>query len=121
MRSEHCRDIISATENDPNCLNSIVTGDESCCFQHDSETKRGMAVTKFTASQNIKEIPSKIKIMLSLRSSIVLLQCGTENKITSVEESSPCTYVFEFTTPALCKTLPPEIKKILKNDLDFMY
>ncbi|GFW75413.1 glucosidase 2 subunit beta [Trichonephila clavipes] len=41
------------------------------------------------------------------RSVEVLLQCGTENKITSVEESSPCTYVFEFTTPALCKTLPP--------------
>ncbi|GFS66198.1 glucosidase 2 subunit beta [Nephila pilipes] len=54
------------------------------------------------------------------RSVEVKLQCGTENKITSVEESSPCTYLLEFTTPALCKTLPPEIKKILKNDVDFI-
>ncbi|CAL1262073.1 unnamed protein product [Larinioides sclopetarius] len=54
------------------------------------------------------------------RSVEVNLQCGTENKVTSVIESSPCTYVFEFTTPALCKTLPPEIKKILKNDFTFI-
>ncbi|GBN15734.1 Glucosidase 2 subunit beta [Araneus ventricosus] len=54
------------------------------------------------------------------RSVEVHLQCGTENKVTSVVESSPCTYVLEFTTPALCKTLPPEIKKILKNDFTFI-
>ncbi|GFX90099.1 transposable element Tcb2 transposase [Trichonephila clavipes] len=29
MRSAHCRDIISATENDPNFLKSIVIGDEN--------------------------------------------------------------------------------------------
>ncbi|GFW79016.1 protein GVQW3 [Trichonephila clavipes] len=40
MRSAHCRDIISADENDANFLKSIVTGDESRCFQYNSETKR---------------------------------------------------------------------------------
>ncbi|GFW72424.1 FLJ37770-like protein [Trichonephila clavipes] len=55
MRSAHCRDIISAAENDPNFLKSIVTGDESLCCQYDLESKRGMEVTKFCASQKIKE------------------------------------------------------------------
>ncbi|GIX98106.1 glucosidase 2 subunit beta [Caerostris darwini] len=54
------------------------------------------------------------------RSVEVNLKCGTENEITSVEESSPCTYVIEFSTPALCTTLPLEIKKILQNDLPFI-
>ncbi|KAG8180886.1 hypothetical protein JTE90_018386 [Oedothorax gibbosus] len=52
------------------------------------------------------------------RSTVINLKCGTENKITSVVESSPCTYVFEFNTPALCKVLPQEVKNLLKRDLD---
>ncbi|GFX06781.1 FLJ37770-like protein [Trichonephila clavipes] len=40
MRSVHCRDIISTAENDPNFLKSIVTGEETWCFQYDPETKR---------------------------------------------------------------------------------
>ncbi|GFX23797.1 FLJ37770-like protein [Trichonephila clavipes] len=40
MGSEHCRNIISATENDPNFLKSIVIGDETWCFQYDPEKKR---------------------------------------------------------------------------------
>ncbi|XP_035234252.1 glucosidase 2 subunit beta-like isoform X2 [Stegodyphus dumicola] len=54
------------------------------------------------------------------RSVDVIIKCGTENKITSVVESSPCTYLFEFTTPALCKELPEDIREILKNDAAFI-
>ncbi|GFY14444.1 FLJ37770-like protein [Trichonephila clavipes] len=39
MKRAHCRDIISAAENDSNFLKSIVTGDETWCFQYDPETK----------------------------------------------------------------------------------
>ncbi|XP_042899463.1 glucosidase 2 subunit beta [Parasteatoda tepidariorum] len=54
------------------------------------------------------------------RSAEVVLKCGIENKITSVIENSPCTYTFEFMTPASCKELSPEIKNILKNDISFL-
>ncbi|GFS92932.1 FLJ37770-like protein [Trichonephila clavipes] len=53
--SAYIRYIISFAENDPNFLKSIVTGDESWSFQYDSETKCGMEVAKFTASQKTKE------------------------------------------------------------------
>ncbi|GFW00680.1 FLJ37770-like protein [Trichonephila clavipes] len=39
MRSGHCRDIISAAENNSNCLKSIVIGEETWSFQYDPETK----------------------------------------------------------------------------------
>ncbi|UYV67939.1 hypothetical protein LAZ67_5002550 [Cordylochernes scorpioides] len=39
LRIAHCRDIISAYENDSNFLKSIVTGDETWCFQYDPKTK----------------------------------------------------------------------------------
>ena len=40
MRINHSRDIVAAAENNPNFLKSIVTGDETWCFQYDPETKR---------------------------------------------------------------------------------
>ncbi|GIX89406.1 glucosidase 2 subunit beta [Caerostris extrusa] len=36
------------------------------------------------------------------RSVMVLLQCGTENKLLSSTEPNRCEYLFEFTTPASC-------------------
>ncbi|GFX11326.1 putative DD34D transposase [Trichonephila clavipes] len=74
MRSAHSEDIISAAENDPNFLKSIVTGDKSWCSEYDSEknaAKCGMEATKFTTSQkNQEKFPPKSK-QCSLHSSIV--------------------------------------------------
>lgn len=36
------------------------------------------------------------------RSTQVILSCGVENKVTSVDEPSRCKYVFEFSTPCAC-------------------
>jgi hypothetical protein len=66
-RSAHCRDIISAAENDPDFLKSIVTGDETWCFQYDPKTKRQSAEWKSSNSPQAKKtrrVPSKIKTML---------------------------------------------------------
>ncbi|UYV80513.1 hypothetical protein LAZ67_19000396 [Cordylochernes scorpioides] len=46
LRIAHCRDIISSYENDSNFLKSIVTGDETWCFQYDPKTKRQSAEWK---------------------------------------------------------------------------
>ncbi|UYV70752.1 hypothetical protein LAZ67_8000486 [Cordylochernes scorpioides] len=46
LRIALCRDIISAYENDSNFLKSIVTGDETWCFQYDPKTKRQSAEWK---------------------------------------------------------------------------
>ena len=40
------------------------------------------------------------------RSTEVILSCGVENKVTSVDEPSRCKYVFEFTTPCACAQVP---------------
>lgn len=37
-----------------------------------------------------------------MRSTIVTLSCGLENKLTSVTEPNRCEYAMEFSTPALC-------------------
>lgn len=37
MRINHSRNIVGAAKNDPNFLKSIVTGDETWCFQYDPE------------------------------------------------------------------------------------
>ncbi|XP_071799443.1 glucosidase 2 subunit beta-like isoform X1 [Asterias amurensis] len=36
------------------------------------------------------------------RSTMVILRCGTENKLLAASEPERCTYEFEFETPALC-------------------
>ncbi|UYV61578.1 hypothetical protein LAZ67_1005355 [Cordylochernes scorpioides] len=67
LRIAHCRDIISAYENDSNFLKSIVTGDETWCFQYDPKTKRQSAEWKSKNSPQAKKtrkVPSKIKTML---------------------------------------------------------
>lgn len=47
------------------------------------------------------------------RSTIVVLSCGTENKLTSVTEPSRCEYAMEFSTPTLCN---PSIETADKHD-----
>lgn len=43
------------------------------------------------------------------RSAVVNIECGSEDKITSVVEPAKCEYVFNFITPAACPDLdPPE-------------
>jgi len=46
MRINHSRDIVAAAANNPNFLKSIVTSDETWCFQYDPETKRQSAEWK---------------------------------------------------------------------------
>ncbi|KAG5316656.1 SETMR methyltransferase, partial [Acromyrmex insinuator] len=45
-RINYSRDIVAAAENNPNFLKSIVTGNETWCFQYDPETKRQSAEWK---------------------------------------------------------------------------
>jgi len=43
LRIQHSRDIIKEAKKDPNFLYSIVTGDETWCFEYEPETKRQSA------------------------------------------------------------------------------
>ncbi|KAG5347257.1 SETMR methyltransferase, partial [Acromyrmex charruanus] len=61
-RINYSRDIVAAAENNPNFLKSIVTGDETWCFQYDPETKRQSAEW----NDNIPKAPSYIKDSLHL-------------------------------------------------------
>ena len=38
-RVEYCKDIVETAENDPDFLDSIITGNESWCFKYDPESK----------------------------------------------------------------------------------
>ena len=42
-RIEHCKDIVKSARKDRNFLKSIVTGDETWCFEYEPETKRQSA------------------------------------------------------------------------------
>lgn len=51
------------------------------------------------------------------RSALVNIECGVEDKITSVTEPAKCEYVFNFITPAACPDLdPPEPTTPETND-----
>ena len=41
-------------------------------------------------------------MIIFLRSAKVILQCGTVEKILTVEEPSTCVYMFTFSTPLAC-------------------
>lgn len=43
-----------------------------------------------------------------LRSIIVALVCGTEERLTDVAEPAKCAYTAKLTTPAACQPVPPE-------------
>lgn len=67
LRIQHSRDIIKEAKKDPNFLYSIVTGDETWCFEYEPETKRQSA--KWQSSEEprpkkTRQEKSKIKSML---------------------------------------------------------
>lgn len=67
LRIQHSKDIIKEAKKDKNFLYSIVTGDETWCFQYDPETKRQSAEWKRPDEPNPKKSrleKSKVKTML---------------------------------------------------------
>ncbi|XP_054737795.1 histone-lysine N-methyltransferase SETMAR-like [Anastrepha obliqua] len=67
VRVEHCKYTISTAENDPGFLDSIITGDETWCFEYDPETKRQSAEWKTKGEPKAKKLrfqKSRIKTML---------------------------------------------------------
>lgn len=66
-RIEHCKDIIKHARRDENFLKTIVTGDETWCFQYEPQTKRQSAEWRSPDEGNPKKsrlMKSKIKTML---------------------------------------------------------
>nr|APL98289.1 putative DD34D transposase [Bactrocera tryoni] len=67
LRIQHCKDLIKESRKDINYKYSIVTGDETWCFQYDPETKRQSAEWKHPDEPSPKKSrlqKSKIKTML---------------------------------------------------------
>ena len=67
LRIQHCKDLIKESKKDPNFKYSIVTGDETWCFQYDPETKRQSAEWKHPTEPKPKKSrleKSKVKTML---------------------------------------------------------
>lgn len=72
LRIQHSRDIIKEAKKDRNFLYSIVTGDETWCFQYDPETKRQSAEWKHPDEPNPKknssrEVKNQVNVDLFLR------------------------------------------------------
>lgn len=51
------------------------------------------------------------------RSTVVNINCGSENKVTSVSEPNRCEYLFEFTTPAACREIQTDVRDELHDEL----
>lgn len=69
MRVSHCKDMKSAKEKDPVFMSSIVTGDETWCFQYEPLTKRQSAIWKSPDEPKEKKVrmqKSRIKTMLTV-------------------------------------------------------
>ena len=67
LRIQHSKDIIKEAKKDRNFLYSIVTGDETWCFEYDPETKRQSAEWKAPDEPKPKKSrmeKSKIKTLL---------------------------------------------------------
>jgi len=66
-RIEHCKDIVKSARKDQNFLKSIVTGDETWCFEYEPETKRQSAEWRAPDEGTPKKsrlVKSKVKVML---------------------------------------------------------
>lgn len=66
-RIEHSKDIIKNARKDPNFLKTIVTGDETWCFEYEPETKRQSAEWRASDEGKPKKsrlVKSKVKVML---------------------------------------------------------
>ena len=68
-RVEHCKDIVETAENDPEFLDSIITGNESWCFKYDPETKRQSTEWKSKGEPK----PKKLRFQKSRRQCWLLL------------------------------------------------
>lgn len=67
QRVNASRDFVQMVTNNPNFLKSIVTGDESWCFEYDPSTKRQSSewITPGTPKpKKVRSVKSKIKTML---------------------------------------------------------
>lgn len=51
------------------------------------------------------------------RSTHVRIDCGGENKLTSVSEPNRCEYLFTFISPAACRDAPSDIREELHDEL----
>lgn len=51
------------------------------------------------------------------RSTIVRINCGGENKLTSVTEPNKCEYLYEFITPAACQEISVDPHEGLHDEL----
>lgn len=66
-RKDACKDLITTADANRNFLDSIVTGDESWCYQYDPETKRQSMEWRSSTSprkQKFRFEKSKTKVML---------------------------------------------------------
>jgi hypothetical protein len=56
-RVEHCKDMLRSAKNDTNFTNSIVTGDETWCFQYEflakPKPKKGQCTLAISSSEAI--------------------------------------------------------------------
>ncbi|KAG5339945.1 SETMR methyltransferase, partial [Acromyrmex charruanus] len=66
-RINYSRDIVAAAENNPNFLKSIVTGDETWCFQYDPETKHQSAEWKSKNSPQAKKVRKRLMGRIHIR------------------------------------------------------
>ncbi|XP_011880667.1 PREDICTED: putative uncharacterized protein FLJ37770 [Vollenhovia emeryi] len=67
VRVLRCQELLELCENDPNFLNSVITGDESWIFEYDPETKRQSSEWHTPAEPRPKKArmsKSRIKTML---------------------------------------------------------
>jgi len=67
LRIRHCKDLLKSSKNNKKFIYSIVTGDETWCFQYDPETKRQSAEWKHPNEEKPTKSrleKSKVKTML---------------------------------------------------------
>lgn len=68
-RSEIAQDMLEAVQNDPNFLNTVITGDETWVYGYDPETKAQSSQWKHPTSPRQKEarqVRSQVKVMLTV-------------------------------------------------------
>jgi hypothetical protein len=66
-RTTACRELLQRAENDTTFLPSIITGDESCVYGYDPETKQISSQCKTSSSprpKKVRRVLSKVKTML---------------------------------------------------------
>ncbi|GFW13995.1 mariner Mos1 transposase [Trichonephila clavipes] len=67
LRVLHCQELLDLIQNEPEFLNSAVTGDESCMFEYDPESKRQSCEGHTKSSPRSKKArmsKSRIKTMV---------------------------------------------------------